>query len=201
MGSFIKKVAITTCLILVAVLFLGVFSVFTFAPKLAGDKCFELGLKNVATTCYERVYKKTGEFDDLITLVDNVIFAEDTEMIVEYLGKMVNRKLEFEEFCKSLDEQSEYVDYSSYDYYVTTLMMAYYKLGNKTSAANFAFSSLTSDGYEEGCALYYAVKLSQTDADFFDMIVTSYKGLSTKTFTGYKKFREDLKAINPDVKF
>ena len=84
MNKLVVKVAILTFLSLIAVSLISAFSIFTFAPGFAGDKCFELGLKNVATKCYERAYEQTGEFDDLVILVDNAIFSEDGDAVLTY---------------------------------------------------------------------------------------------------------------------
>lgn len=201
MNKLVVKVAILTFLSLIAVSLISAFSIFTFAPGFAGDKCFELGLKNVATKCYERAYEQTGEFDDLVILVDNAIFSEDGDAVIEYGTKMINRNDEFSAFCIETDEKSEYVDYSSYDYYVTAVMMANYNAGKKTEAVDIAFSKLTADGYKEGIALFYAVQLAKEDEDLLQIILSSYKASTNRTFTNYKAFREELQGIDPEIKF
>ena len=191
MTKIIKKTAIITALSLVAVSLLSVFALFVFAPKKAGDICNELGLKKVALSCYEKNYNSTGDFDDLMLLVDNSIFEEDNERIVNYGKIAFSRKVDFDSLCTSLDGDGS-VDYPTYDYYSTAIVNAYYNLGKNTDLVKFAFKNLSKDGYTETSALYYTVQLAKSDNSLRDVLGDEYYSKNNWTFTGRTLFKNDL---------
>ena len=84
MKKTIIKTAIFTVLSLVLALFIGVFAIFMFTPKLSARICHNLGLKDLSTSCYERVYKQTGELEDLIEVIDSAVYAENKDCVIEY---------------------------------------------------------------------------------------------------------------------
>ncbi len=195
MSSLIKKTAIITVLSLIAVAFLSVFAIFTFYPSLAGDCCFEIGLKNLAISCYEREYKNTGEYEDLVELVDCAIYAEDYQKVVDYGVIMKGRKLEFDGYCEDLDEESENVGYSAYDYYTNVIMQSYISLGNTDGATKFAVDCATENGYTEDSALKNAVKMAKEDKVLGQSIIVAYKNAKSTNFTNYTNFKNEMKEL------
>ena len=195
MGNLIKKTAIITALSLIAVAFISVFAIFTFSPSLAGDCCFELGLKNLAISCYEREYKNTGEYDDLVELVNCAIYAEDNQAVVDYGVVMKGRKIEFDGYCKVLDEESESVGYWAYDYYTNGIMQAYISLGDKDGAAKFAVGCAEEKGYTEESALKNAVNMAKNDKALGDSIILAYKNSTKSSFNNFVIFKNEMKEM------
>ena len=196
MGDLIKKTALITALSLVAILLVGVFCITIFAPSFAGDCYFEIGLKSVAVSCYERAYNDSGSYEDLVELVDASNYSENDQTTATYGKIMLERKLEFADFCKSMDENLN-DGYSTYDYYATMVMLAFYDLGDKYSAADVCFANLENGGYVDGCALAMAVKMAKGDRDFGAIIVAAYKSLSSRNFTNNTQiaFKNDMKEL------
>lgn len=200
MNGIIKKTAIMTSLILVATLFLGAFGLFVFAPKYTGDLCFEIGMKNSAVNCYEIAYGRTGDYGDLVDLVNCSAYTENYEVMSRYGKIMLEREVEFNDFCKQGDQDVTEGDYTTYGYYTTAIMLAFYKTGDKQSSASIAVE-YTLNGYVETSALYAAVRLCKNDSEFLGVLVSAYKGGSNKlSGTHLSKFREDIKAIDPEIK-
>ncbi|MBQ7373368.1 MAG: hypothetical protein IJW64_02245 [Clostridia bacterium] len=205
MNKVIIKTAIITFLSLVVAFILGVIGIYAFAPRLAGGYCYELGLKNMATECYERVYSKTGEFDDLVELVNSAIYAENDGVTSVYGEEMIERKSDFKNFCdKQIDENFQEGDYSTYDYYVNATMLAKYSLGNKQEAIEFAFScALKSAGYTEHSALKMLVNMIETDESLGDIISEFYNAMTPPeqkySFSGHVEFRNDMNNLGYTV--
>ena len=196
MGNVIKKTALITLLSLVAVLLISVFGVTVFAPSFAGDCYFELGLKNVAVSCYERAFNDSGSFSDLVELVDSASFSENDEITATYGKKMIDRSIEFAEFCKSADEDSQ-GGYSTYDYYATLVTFAFYDLGDKEGAVDICFKTLDNGGYTDGCALKTAVQLAREDREFGEVLISAYKELPSRNFANNTQvqFKKDMREL------
>ena len=138
MKKTIIKTAILTTLSLVMALFVGIFSTFMFAPKLSARICHDLGMKDLSTSCYERVYKKTGELEDLIEVIDSAVYAENKESVIEYgtiLFDTYGDTNRFFEYCNACDTDLEEGGYPTFDYYANTVFVALYAQGEKTKAA------------------------------------------------------------------
>ena len=200
MNKIIIKTAIITVLSLVVASIIGVVCAFSFAPRFSGNCCFELGLKDMATKCYERAYLNSGTYEDLVELVDSAIYAEYDEMIAKYGEEMVERKVEFKRFCEDLDVDVDYTEggYSTYDYYANATMLAKYYLGDKEGAVDFVFDNLFTNGYTENSALKMLVNMVSSEEGLGEMLSDEYLELepaSRYAFTNHEKFREDMKAL------
>lgn len=201
----ILKTALITALSFIGVLVIGAFSIFTFAPSLSASVCHDLGMRKLASSCLERVYKNTGEIDDLIEVIDSAVYAENKQTVAEY-GKVLfysfNDTANFKSICAKGDEDIKEGEYSTYDYYASTVFMALYETGDKQGASEFAIKFM-GDEYTEKCVLKMAVKIAnpETDKAFGDMLVNSYKNDKTISKTNYKKFEEEMKAYGDAYKF
>ncbi|MBR2336784.1 MAG: hypothetical protein IKA61_02440 [Clostridia bacterium] len=205
MKGTIMKTALITALSLVCILFLGVFSTYLFAPKLSAELSYNLGMKGLSSSCYERVYKKTGELDDLIVVIDSAVYAEKTETVEKYgliLFDTYGKTSEFANYCRKNDEGLTEDDYSTYDYYANTVFMALYNRGEKEKAAEFAIRNMVA--YSDKCALKMAVILADptNDRAFGDFLVVKYKSLMKEINTAnYNEFRIEMRAYkNADGK-
>lgn len=204
MNKVIIKTAIITFLTLVVAFILGVIGIYAFAPRIAGKYCYELGFKNMATECNERVYTKTGEFSDLVELVDSAIYAENYDLISTYGEEMVKRTSDFKSFCESeVDEDYTEDSYSTFDYYVNTTMLAKYSLGNVQNAIDFAFDSMSSKGYTENSSLKMLVNMIESQDGLGQMICDTYNNIpydkGNKFFIGHENFRTDMKNLGYPV--
>ena len=200
MNKVIIKTAIVTVLSLIVASILAGIGIYAFAPRFAGDCCYELGLKNMATSCYERVYQKTGTYDDLIELVNSAIYAEDDKNVSVYGEELVNRKIEFNAFCEQADFDKEFEEgsFTTYDYYVNTTVFAKYYLGYKQDAVDFAFSCLFKGGYVENSALKMLVEMVDSEEGLGNMLVIAYNALEPANryaFTNHNVFRSDMKEL------
>lgn len=199
MGKLIAKTAFITALILILTVFLGAVVVFFAAPKFSAKVCHNLGMKNAATTCYVRVYEKTGTFDDLVEAVDSAVYSENREVIAEYGLKMFDvygNSFEFEQFCKNGDVGKTENDYKTYDYYATLVFNALYSTDKKAEAANFAIVSLD-NGYNDKCALKMAVKMANPSLDsaFGQLLITAYKTKKLSISQMYTDFVKEMKDL------
>lgn len=196
MNKLILKTALITLLSLFATLLIGVFSITLFAPSFAGDCYFEIGLKDVAVSCYERAYLNSGSYDDLVELVDSASFSENDALTASYGKTMIERKLEFADFCAKSDENTQ-SNFSTYDYYATLIMFAFYDIGDKDGAVEICFNTLENGGYTDDCALKMAVNMAKDDKELGNVIVTAYKSLSNRNFENntQNKFKNDMKGM------
>ena len=198
MKKTILKTALITVLILIGVLFTSVFSIFVFAPKYSAKISYDLGMKNVSTSCYERVYKKTGEMEDLITVIDSAVYAENTDKVIEYGVKLFDVFSDtnvFYDFCKSSDVGLAEDAYSTYDYYSNTVFMALYSSGKKSDAAKFAIKHM--NDFNEKSVLKTAYRLADPTNDkmFGTMLVYAYKSMMKEINTSsYATFVKEMKA-------
>ena len=200
MSKVIIKTAIVTVLALIVALIFSCVGVYAFAPRFAGDCCYELGLKDAATNCYERVYKSTGTYEDLIELVNSAIYAEDDKTVSVYGEELVDRKIEFKDFCNQADVDKEFEEgsYSTFDYYVNVTMLAKLSIGNKQDAVDFAFTCVFQGGYVENSALKMLVEMVDSEEGLGDMLVIAYNALepvNRYAFTNHQVFRSDMKEL------
>ena len=196
MGNVIKKTALITLLALVSVLLVSVFSVTLLAPSFAGDCYFELGFKDMAVSCYERAFGSSGSYSDLVELVDSASYSENDSITAKYGKIMIERKIEFAEFCKVTDEDGQ-SNFSTYDYYSTLVTFAFYDLGDKSSAADICFKTLENGGYTDGCALKTAVQIAKDDKEFGELLISAYKALPSRNFANntQNKFKDDMRKL------
>ena len=198
MQKTIVKTALITVLILLSVLFLGVFSIFAFAPKLSAKVSYDLGMKKLSSSCYERVYAKTGEMEDLIMVVDSAVYAEKTDAIIEYGTELFNTfatTSEFYDFCQKGDANLAEGAYSTYDYYSNTVFMALYSQNKKAEAATLAIRHMVE--YNENSVLKTAYRLADPTVDkaFGDLLVSTYKASMKEINTSYYAiFVKEMKA-------
>ena len=194
----ILKTALITALSVIGVFVIGAFSIFTFAPKFSASVCHDLGMRKLASSCLVRVYKNTGELDDLIEVIDSSVYAEKKETIVEYgklLFKTYNGSAQFKSFCEKEDVGYQGEGYKTYDYYANTVFMALYETGDKQGAAEFAIAYMGSS-YTEKCVLKMAVKISNPEVDkaFGDLLITAYKSNTNISKSLYATFENEMKA-------
>jgi hypothetical protein len=195
MNNIIKKTAIVTALSLFAITFVIMFSLFAFAPATAGNLCYELGLKKIALSCYEKEYNKTGEFDDLINLLDNAIFLGDNERVCSYGEITFSRTGELNYYCETVDADKNEQSYPTYDYYATAIANAYYKQNQVDNMAQFVLNNMTEDGYTETSALYYSVKLAGNNNELRDALGRAYESNNEWTFIGRSDFRKEIQLL------
>ena len=200
MNKVILKTAIFTVLALIVATILTIVGVFAFAPKFAGNCCYELGLKGLAVDCYERVYMETGEFEDLVELVNCGVYAQDDTIVSNYGEEMIGRKVEFKNFCDNADVDVEFTDgaYTTYDYYVNAIMLAKYALNEKQEAVDFVFRTLFVNGYTENSALKMLVNMVSSEEGLGDLLVEGYMNLepgSRYGFTNHQTFRDEMKEL------
>ncbi|MBR2385472.1 MAG: hypothetical protein IKA99_07705 [Clostridia bacterium] len=196
MKKTIIKTALFTVLALICCLFLSVFSIFAFAPKLSAKITYDLGMKKMSTSCYERVYKKTGDLEDLIMVIDSAVYAEDKETIAQYgvmLFDTYGNTSEFKNYCDVCDVDVQEGGYTTYDYYANTVFMALYSQGQKEKAVEFAIVNLKK--YTDRSALKRAVVLANptNDKELGLLLVKGYKRLRpTIDISLFNDFREEL---------
>lgn len=201
MSNIVKKTVIITALSLVAVLLLTVFGIVAFAPKTAGDICFNLGLNKSALGCYEREYKNTGEFDDLLKIVDTAIISDNDQYTIDYGTLLVSRKKEFSSYCSAEDKRlGENSKYSTHDYYTNIIMNVYFDRGDRETAVRFSLYNLPQSGYAENSALYNIVNIARgdgttVDSEMVEIIGSVYESMSDNYFTGYVKFKDDMRKL------
>lgn len=197
MKKTIIKTALFTALSLIFTLFLGAFSIFAFAPRLSAKISYDLGMKNLSTSCYERVYHKTGELDDLIAVIDSAVYAEKEDTIIEYGTLLFNTygsSEVFYNYCSALDASIEEGAYTTFDYYANTVFMAMYSQGLKEEAAKFAIKNMNK--YSDKSVLMMAMILADptNDKPFGDLLVKTYKSLAQGGDTSkYAYFVRDMR--------
>ena len=119
-----KKLVIkTTCITLASLIvafaiFFGAASL--FAPGWVGGIFDGVGNYSASVFFYEKQYEKTGDIDDLNTLVLKIDIKNDSSRASKYFGKMVEHQ-DFEEFCNSQDGGS---DISAEEYYFGCYVLA-----------------------------------------------------------------------------
>ena len=137
---------------------------------------------------------------NFVELVNSAIYAEDDKTISVYGEELVNRKVEFKSFCNQsdLDKEIEEGDYTSFDYYVNTTMLAIFSVGNEQGAVDFAFKCVFTGGYTENSALKILVEMSATKEGLGDKLANAYNSLESVdryTFTNHSDFRSDMKEL------
>ena len=119
-----KKLVIkTTCITLASLivafaLFVG--AAILFAPGWVGGIFDGVGNYSASVFFYEKQYEKTGDIDDLNTLVLKIDIKNDSSRASKYFGKMVEHQ-DFKEFCNSQDGGS---DISAKEYYFGCYVLA-----------------------------------------------------------------------------
>lgn len=197
MRKTIVETALYTTLSLMLALFVGAFSIFACAPRLSAKISYDLGMKKVSASCYERVYKKTGELSDLIAVIDSAVYADKKDTVIEYgtlLFDTYGNTSEFYNYCVALDEDMEEGEYSTFDYYANTVFMALYSQGQKEQAAKFAIKNMHE--YTDKSVLMMAMILADPTHDraFGNMLVSAYKASMQEINTSeYALFVRDMK--------
>ena len=94
--------------------------------------------RNLRKTRVGKVVSNKMDKTAVVAIHDNVRHAK-------YGKIMIERKIEFAEFCKVTDEDGQ-SNFSTYDYYSTLVTFAFYDLGDKSSAADICFKTLENGG-------------------------------------------------------
>ena len=116
----LKSVIITLC-ILVAFFTASTVILTSFFPKMVSDMAFKVNAKNTCVTYQEKTYLKDDSFENLATLTERCIWANDDTKIIIYAEKLLND----ENFDPDLSTRDE-----GYAYYVTSaLVIALYNEG------------------------------------------------------------------------
>ena len=135
-----KKLVIkTTCITLASLIvafaiFFGAASL--FAPGWVGGIFDGVGNYSASVFFYEKQYEKSGDIDDLNTLVLKIDIKNDSSRAAKYFGKMVEHQ-DFEEFCNSQDGGGSTISTNEYYFGCYVLALAYNgKLDDAIEKAN-----------------------------------------------------------------
>ena len=114
-----KKLIIKTAIITFVSVILGLALIFTalsfISPKTMSDFTYSLGLEDASCTFAVRAYEKSGDVDDLDTLLIKSLATEDYVTLKKYSKVMIDRA-EFSTFTK-FDKETVLT------YYVLSLVM------------------------------------------------------------------------------
>ena len=133
MKKVIIKSTIITAIIIATLSLSFTFLVTAYFPKYVADVSFKLGNKKTCVTYSEKQYNKTLAQDDLATLVERSIWAENDAITIKYSAIFINSE-NFITYCNLQD--------ANYLYYVVgSYVKALYKNGEKEKSVATAFSN------------------------------------------------------------
>ncbi len=139
----LKTIAITLASVIGACLLtFGALSL--FAPATVARFSDSMGNSSVAVFFYEKQYKKTNDIDDLSILVLKLQDQGETVKEESYLKEMISRS-DFEEFCKSQNQNQ--TDLDSREYYYGAYSITLCKNGKLDDAINFGKEYVEDFGY------------------------------------------------------
>lgn len=124
-------------------------------PKCMTGFYGDLGLKSARAYMFERVYRQTGNDEDLYNVIEVKIQNNDHEDMVRYIKKMQS-KSNYNDFCAAVDERNTrsvsprlYVYVCDYDAYLKEqYVIALYGIGNKDKAQTIALQELAANTNE-----------------------------------------------------
>ena len=182
-----KKLVIkTTCITLASLivafaLFVG--AAILFAPGWVGGIFDGVGNYSASVFFYEKQYEKTGDIDDLNTLVLKIDIKNDSSRASKYFGKMVEHQ-DFVEFCSSQDGGS---DISAKEYYFGCYVLALAYNGKLDDAIDKAKDFVEKNTYTENnpfrlLVADYAVYATQAEIDALIVKLTNLNEYIDSTY-------------------
>lgn len=138
-----KKLVIKTIFITVlAVLALciTVMSAFcVFKPKVIGKMFDDLGNYNASQYFYQMQYSKTGDINELFTLVDNAYEEQDIASVRKYVGALISHK-SFKSYCQNKNASLAPGDMQTEEYYASWYAELLFLTGDFNNAIKFSKS-------------------------------------------------------------
>ncbi len=145
----LKKLVIKTALITLASLLGAVIltycALLIFAPKVLGNFFDGAGGYSASVFFYEKQYEKTGDIQDLNTLVLKLDIDDDKILAEKYYEKMVLHE-DFDSFCQAQDQNNGSTKAS--DYYIGNYCLLLARNGKFDQALTLATECLK-DGYSQ----------------------------------------------------
>ena len=200
-GKVIGKTALkTTLIILVALIvcFAAFAGIFPGALSNIGD---DIGSSYFAVVFSERQYQRTGDINDLGTLVERAIKYQNRDVTVTYSKELLTfeadgRKI-FDEYAAFKDDQlSSYLGREySYDDYINGNLAAALWQDKPSEAINYASVGrvyVTQNRYGSNNSMTYAVNafLEYQTQTGFDLIVCQLEGVDRSGNMGRNKLAE-----------
>lgn len=200
-GKVIGKTALKTALIVLAVLIVGLAAFAGIFPGALSNLGDEIGSSYFAVVFSERQYLRSGDINDLGTLVERAIKYRDQDMTVTYSKELLafeadGRKI-FDEYAAFKDEQlSSYLGREySYDDYINGNLAA--ALWQNSPSEGILYASVgrfyvTQNRYGSNNSMTYAVNafLEYRTQTGFDLIVCQLEGVDRKGNEGRNKLAE-----------
>ena len=180
----IKSTIITiTIITLIAIAFSCI--VTAFFPKYVADVSFQLGNKNACVTYSEKQYNKTLKQDDLATLVERSIWAENNAYVIKY-GAIFTNSENFVTYCNLQDD--------GYLYYVVgSYVKALYKNGQKEKGVETAFLNTSTYSETNPIRLVASLAIEENNKDIVLKICTN---LQIRKDSNTEIIQNDLALLN-----
>ncbi len=141
-----KKLVIKTTLITLASILVAMGIAFgaiaLFAPGFTADIFNGVGNYSASVFFYEKQYKKTGDIDDLATLVDKIDYEKENQKSEEYLSLLVNHA-DYESFCDLGSNGSVTTE----EYYTGNFALVLAENGKFNEALDVAKNYVLDNGY------------------------------------------------------
>lgn len=157
MNRAIVKAAVTTVLALIVAGLVAIAVLNYGFPQHMATACERLGSYGEAAKYASRRYEKTGDLNDLVRVVEDSIYADRSDFIIEY-GEELIASESFGEICAERDEDYKNTGYgvytASYKQYISgNVAAAYYAVGETDKAVELAFGANGSDSFANHNAL------------------------------------------------
>lgn len=137
MNKIILKTAALTSVAIISLIII-VFSVFAlFFPIKISDLCFELGLNKGYVFFAEKAYEKDNSIDNLTTVWDRAVYADDYAAVNKY-SKLLVKHEDFEKLNEVYSDKYISFDYKAYIY--ANYALSEYILNGIESALSIAES-------------------------------------------------------------
>ena len=190
MGKTIKKTAIVTiaALIILSGLFYFLFPL--ISPKSASDIYWNFGNKTQTVKYSEKAYEKDKTFDNLLTLCDRAVWAENSEVCAAYIPKLLSDG-EFKSYAENTDGSGVYSGSTIY-YYACELVSAYCVLDLEDDALNAAYTYTTEYTAVNPLRTVMIEAFSENNKDFCNKI---YNFFTEKNFDYGGKYSSDMQTL------
>lgn len=168
-----------TALVLVCSVFYCFVMFCVLLPKSSAKLLESIGADETSLFCYERIYLKSKNLDDLYNLVQKSIECGQYKKTAKYINEMKNNG-GYSEFCIEVNNavicatEAKYIAYVGDldSYLVAQEIIAEYNLGNKNKALTLALEDLNNNNiYSFGLSAY--IETLDSDANVSDGTIKS----------------------------
>lgn len=147
--KIIIETSLKTLYFVIIGIFFSIASLTVLAPKAMINFCDALNLQKSKEYMYERVYDRTQQIEDLYNVIEVNISGKHYDHVTKYI-KIMQKRLDYDEFCSKIDETNAqtvnkmfYVYVCDYDAYLRTQnVVALYNSNRVQRAEEIAFDEL-----------------------------------------------------------